>query len=235
MASTHRPSLPSNRQVLLPPALLLALLLLLLATLELVQGRLAPNLRHLGSIASAVLIVVLGVVILLLIAREQRLIRAPLRELERLTLTDPLTGLGNRRAFQRDLEFRLRHATRTGESVALLYLDVDGLKALNDLHGHGCGDETLRTMGAVLRSSTRAGSDSAYRVGGDEFVMVLSADREGAECIANRVERGFFERSPRSSRVSHGLVLWDGQASAGDLVDRADERMYRDKHRLSVG
>jgi diguanylate cyclase (GGDEF)-like protein len=118
--------------------------------------------------------------------------------------------------------------------VALLYLDVDGLKRLNDRHGHASGDETLRCLAAVLRSSSRLGTDAAYRVGGDEFVMVLSADRAGAEAIAGRIALSFPERSPYATQVSMGVVVWDGQGSLASLLDEADTRMYRDK-RTRVG
>jgi diguanylate cyclase (GGDEF)-like protein len=188
----------------------------------------------LREILSSAIILLLGGWIVTLIAREQRVARRHVEQLEALTLTDPLTGLGNRRAFERDLELRLRHAARVSEPVALLYMDVDGLKALNDDYGHANGDETLRILGAVLRSCSRLGSDGAYRVGGDEFVMIVSAERRGAEVIAERVARTFTDRSPKSSRVSQGVVVWDGKATAGSLVDMADDRMYRHKHALAM-
>jgi diguanylate cyclase (GGDEF)-like protein len=183
---------------------------------------------------SSAIILLLGGWIVTLIAREQRVARRHVEQLEALTLTDPLTGLGNRRAFERDLELRLRHAARVGEPVALLYMDVDQLKVLNDDYGHACGDETLRILGAVLRSCSRLGSDGAYRVGGDEFVMIVSADRHGADVIAERVARTFTGRSPKSSRVSQGVVVWDGTTSAGHLLGQADDRMYRHKQGFAV-
>lgn len=184
---------------------------------------------YLREVLSSGIILLLGGWIVTLIAREQRVAHRHVEQLEALTLTDPLTGLGNRRAFERDLDLRLRHATRVSESVALLYMDIDRLKALNDDYGHASGDETLRILGAVLRSCSRLGSDGAYRVGGDEFVMIVSADRRGADVIAERVARTFTDRSPKSSRVSLGVVVWDGSASAGHLLDLADDRMYRQK------
>lgn len=175
------------------------------------------------------LTLLLGWWIISLVRREQRYTMRHLRELERLTLTDPLTGLGNRRALERDLPIALRRSERTEDSVALLFMDVDHFKELNDRFGHATGDETLRELGAVLRSNSRLGSDTAYRVGGDEFVMVLMADRAGAEALGDRVIREFAQRSPRGSRVSLGVVVWDGQASAAQLLDQADSRMYQHK------
>src|SRR6185503_17275575 len=99
-------------------------------------------------------------------------------------------------------------------------------KEINDGHGHAVGDETLRVLGAVLRACSRAGTDTAYRVGGDEFVMVMMADRDGAESLAVRAAHDFERRSPRHSSVSFGVVVWDGQSTATTLLDRADGRMY---------
>ena len=120
-------------------------------------------------------------------------------------------------------------AQRNESPLALLYLDIDEMKRVNDMFGHVVGDETLRTLGAVLRSSSRIGIDAAYRVGGDEFVMVLAADAGGAEAIADRLTRTFQERSPRGSNVSSGVVVWDGEARVQQLIDEADTRMYRRK------
>lgn len=148
-------------------------------------------------------------------------------EIERLALVDPLTGLGNRRAFERDLEPALRRARRLGVPLTLMCLDVDGIRSLNEEFGHACGDETLRSLGAVLRSSLRFGSDAAYRIGGDEFVALVSADASGARAVAARVERGFVDRSPQSSRVLTDTLPWDQEARIVDLVSRAEERMKR--------
>ncbi len=175
------------------------------------------------------LTLLLGWWILTLIRREQRYTVRHLGELERLTLTDPLTGLGNRRALERDLPRALRLSERIDVPVALLYMDVDRFKQINDLNGHAVGDETLRVLGAVLRSCSRAGTDVAYRVGGDEFVMTLVADRAGAEVVAHRAAQDFFQRSPRHSTVSFGVVVWDGKVGASVLIDQADTRMYQSR------
>lgn len=219
-------------RVLVVPAVLLAALVGLPWLMALLPP--AAETPYLREALSSAIILLLGGWIVTLIAREQRVARRHVDQLEMLTLTDPLTGLGNRRAFERDLDLRLRHAARISEPVALLYMDVDGLKALNDDYGHASGDEALRLLGATLRSCSRLGSDHAYRVGGDEFVMVVSADRRGAEVIAQRVSRTFTDRSPKSSKVSMGVVVWDGQATAGHLLDLADDRMYRQKQGLAL-
>ena len=220
----------STERLLLLPVVLLLLLAGLPWLLELVETHWVPApLAHLREAIETGVSLILSAWVLTLIHREHRLARTHLGELERLSLTDPLTGLGNRRSFERDLELRLSRSRRMSEPLALLYLDVDGLKRLNDRFGHASGDETLRCLASVLRSSSRLGSDTAYRVGGDEFVMVLTADRSGAEAIAGRIALGFPERSPHGSQVSMGVVVWDGRASVAQLLDEADSRMYRDK------
>lgn len=148
-------------------------------------------------------------------------------EIERLALVDPLTGLGNRRAFERDVEPALRRARRMGVPLTLMCFDVDGIRGLNEAYGHACGDETLRSLGAVLRSTLRFGTDAAYRIGGDEFVALVTADDSGARAVAERVERGFIDRSPRASRVITDTLPWDREARIVDLVTRAEERMKR--------
>lgn len=234
MDDDRPPTLRRSRHILAVPAFLLTLLVTLPWLLAWVLGEWQPGASFVREILSSGIILLLGGWIFTLIAREQRVARRHLEQLEQLTLTDPLTGLGNRRMFERDLDLRLRHASRVGESVALLYMDVDGLKLLNDDYGHACGDETLRILGGVIRSNSRLGSDTAYRVGGDEFVLIMSADGSGAAVLAQRIAHAFTERSPKSSRVSHGVVVWDGELSAGGLLDEADTRMYRHKQRLAL-
>ncbi|MBI1796010.1 MAG: GGDEF domain-containing protein [Candidatus Eisenbacteria bacterium] len=193
-------------------------------------GRWPRDLRgSMTPLAVSGLVLVLGWWIVTLIRREQRNTDRHLGELERLTLTDPLTGLGNRRALERDLPRMMKLSERVQTPLALLYLDVDHFKQINDGFGHAAGDETLRVLGAVLRACSRAGTDTAYRVGGDEFVMTLMADRDGAEALAQRAARDFERRSPRRSALSFGVVAWDGQSSAPALLDRADGRMYERK------
>jgi len=207
-----------------------------LAALPWLMQLLEDNIFDFGGtreIVDSLVTVLLGLVILHMIRREQRITRRHLEALERLSLTDPLTGLGNRRAFERDLDLALHRAQRTNEPLALLYLDVNGLKRLNDRHGHAAGDETLRSLAAVMRSQSRIGLDWGYRVGGDEFVMVLSAAPSGAHALADRLAHAFCERSPHASSVSSGVVVWNGEARLQDLLQEADSRMYKHKQPLS--
>lgn len=222
----------TRRLLLIPALLVLVVAVMPWITDRYELGRWPGSAREMSTeIAISGLVLLLGCWILGLIHREQRNTERHLAELERLTLTDPLTGLGNRRALERDLPRLMKLADRVVTPLALLYLDVDDMKSINDGHGHAAGDETLRVLGAVLRASSRAGTDVAYRVGGDEFVMTLMTGREGAETLALRAAREFERRSPRRSSISYGVVAWDGRLTSAALLDQADTRMYQSKLR----
>ncbi len=224
------PGLGSRKVLVVPLAFIVLMTVLPWITDFIEHGRGPRQARELGSeIIGTGVALVLGAWIIYLIRREQLAAARHLAELERLTLTDPLTGLGNRRSLERDLPRSLSRSQRVAEPIALLYMDVDDFKRLNDRHGHAVGDETLRALGAVLRSCTRVGTDAAYRVGGDEFVMSLATDRAGAELVAQRLRRDFYLRSPQSSQLSLGVVIWDGRSTAASLLDQADGRMYQSK------
>ena len=232
MSPGHDPSrgIPSRRLLVIPTVFILVVAAIPWFSEYYEQGHWPRQPREFTTeLTVSGLTLLLGCWILTLIRREQRYTRHHLAELEQLTLTDPLTGLGNRRALERDLARLLRLSERIDEHLVLFYMDVDQLKQVNDRHGHAAGDETLRVLGAVLRSCSRVGTDVAYRVGGDEFVMTLMADPEGAEVVAQRVAQEFQQRSPRHSSLSYGVVLWDGKLSASGLLDQADGRMYQSK------
>ena len=221
---------PRHRRFFLLTALLLGVLAAVPWVLDLFEREFpAAGIGRVRGLLDSLITVLLGLWILYMLRREQRMTRRHMHQLEALSLTDPLTGLGNRRAFERDLRLALHRARRTAGPIALLYVDVNGLKRLNDQHGHHAGDETLRCLGAVLRSESRTGIDAGLRVGGDEFVLVLAAARPGAEALASRLSRAFHDRSPHGSSLSAGIVLWDGHTRVQQLLDEADKRMYRDK------
>ena len=156
--------------------------------------------------------------------------------LRRLSSTDPLTGLCNRRA----LDHRLRHewdrAARYRSPLALLLIDVDGLKQVNDGLGHSGGDDVLRRMGAAIRESLR-GSDVGARWGGDEFVILApETSREAAERLANRLLARVKEsaRSPEnaiSASIGVAVVAPDTHNLNGpeSLMRTADEALYAAK------
>ena len=195
------------------------------------SGTLARSSRDLwASIVASAFAVGFGIWIIVLLRRERLAARRHLEDLEELTLTDPLTGLGNRRGLERDLAKAMLRSRRLDHSLTLLFMDVDDLKVVNDRFGHAAGDETLRVVGNVIRSFSREGTDSGYRVGGDEFVIIVLAGGHGTEVLSRRIQGGFIARSPFESRLSTGVVNWDGAMSAGELINEADRRMYQNKH-----
>jgi diguanylate cyclase (GGDEF)-like protein/PAS domain S-box-containing protein len=158
------------------------------------------------------------------------------RELEQLMLVDDLTGLFNRRGLQLVGEQALYKARRDGIGVVLLYLDLDGLKQINDRLGHSAGDDALRALADVIREVTRE-SDLAARIGGDEFAMLLfNEDGKAAANVVERIERGAAAARERHSlacdlSVSVGICEIDPRTpgSIEDLLVQADRSMYDEK------
>lgn len=157
---------------------------------------------------------------------------AAYEEMQFLADHDPLTRVGNRRAFTRRLAEEVHRAARYGQRFALVVLDVDGFKALNDRHGHQVGDVALEAIGDVLRKTLRQ-SDSAFRLGGDEFALILEdsgapeathvVDRIGAGIAA--VEAG----AGHMLRASFGVALAGGPTDPETLLQEADAAMYEAK------
>ncbi|MBB3997510.1 GGDEF domain-containing protein [Aureimonas pseudogalii] len=169
-----------------------------------------------------------------MIQRELRLI-AEERMLADEALQDPLTGLANRRGFER--AFLDARALDLDAPLALLLIDVDFFKRVNDTHGHGVGDEVLVAVAARVRASLRA-FDQASRHGGEEFAVLLP--RSGSGCAWERAEtlrRSIAERpievasgEPIAVTVSIGVgVCGDGESSLKGLFERADARLYAAK------
>lgn len=159
-------------------------------------------------------------------------------EIYRLTILDGLTELHNGRYLTEFLEREVLRSQRHNRPLAVLALDIDKFKALNDTHGHLCGDFVLRELGAVLRDTIRQ-EDLAARCGGEEFVVVLvetTADEaaRAAERIREAVEAHTFrfESARLKLTVSVGVAstLGDATATATALRKIADERLYRAKH-----
>lgn len=160
-------------------------------------------------------------------------------ELRRLATIDPLTGLANRRGFYSLAEHTLLLAARTRCAVALLFIDVNGLKLVNDEQGHSAGDAMLVEVGEVIRETIR-GSDVAGRVGGDEFCVLLVGEPDiDAERVVRRLretEAAHNARPGRTFTVSMAIgsiVLPAGRTvTLEELIDAADEAMYQDKRDL---
>lgn len=159
------------------------------------------------------------------------------RELQHRSLHDSLTGLPNRALFWDRLEHALERSRRTGARVAVLFVDLDGFKRINDEHGHGAGDEALRQVADRFRTAVRT-ADTLARLGGDEFGILLEdlADDAEADEVAGRVTDLFgppisVAGEEALVRVSCGIALAGGDeaeetVSPDELVHRADRAMY---------
>jgi diguanylate cyclase (GGDEF)-like protein len=152
--------------------------------------------------------------------------------LERLALTDPLTGLSNRRAGERALERETARARRALSPFSVALLDLDDFKEINDLHGHAVGDDVLVRVSQVLTSSFRA-SDLAVRWGGDEFLILLpDVTLEGAVVFAERarmrVEALIFPDRGRLT-MSAGIVQLSLHEDPYTAIARADSELYEAK------
>jgi len=152
---------------------------------------------------------------------------------------DPLTGLGNRALLERSLQAAVGDKVRPAQSFALLYLDADHFKQVNDRHGHQAGDTLLIGIADRLRSSIRL-HDRAFRLGGDEFAVVLgpTVDHARLANVVGRIETAMAEPVdlPSGKAISPSLSIGaaiypDDGASPQDLLRRADEQMYLNKLR----
>lgn len=146
---------------------------------------------------------------------------------------DALTGLANYREFMDTLERELRRAERSHHFFAVLLLDLDDLKQVNDRLGHLAGNKALKQLAAVMREQCRA-TDLAARYGGDEFAVVLiDADRDMAEHAAERIEsRVRADGGSPPISVSIGLAVFPADGiTAQDLLEAADRHLYRRKRK----
>ncbi len=156
-------------------------------------------------------------------------------QLDHLAHQDSLIDLPNRRGFLRELERLIARASRYGAKGAMLYVDVDGLKAINDSFGHRAGDEALIQVAGLLASGVRK-SDVCARIGGDEFGILLeNADEAVAHETAARLVDQIagcelmHEGNELPLSVAIGVGLIDGSDTAESVMTRADEEMYRRK------
>jgi diguanylate cyclase (GGDEF)-like protein len=134
--------------------------------------------------------------------------------------TDSLTGAHNRRFVLEELDKALARAERSGEPVAVVMLDMDNFKAVNDVEGHLAGDKLLQDVAGALRDSLRRG-DTLGRYGGDEFLIVAPGNREGAVTVADRAREAVKERTGHTISAGIALSVEDGK-TAKELIGRAD-------------
>ena len=156
------------------------------------------------------------------------------------SLTDPLTGLGNRKYFDRSIEIAVQNALANGEPLSLLMFDIDHFKSFNDSYGHLTGDQVLRLVGMSLKQTIK-GQDITARYGGEEFVVVLPAtDADTAHSICERIVTA-FQDTTHEIGASHAKVTIsigcathtpsNQFADAAELIKAADQALYTAKMR----
>jgi diguanylate cyclase (GGDEF)-like protein len=161
--------------------------------------------------------------------------RARIQDLESRVDIDPLTDTLNRRGFERELKRSLAYVKRYGTGAALIYVDLDGFKPVNDRHGHGAGDAMLKAVAGALSRNVRA-SDIVARFGGDEFVILLwNVVGPMAEAKARALETAIYGTPVRwgSSTLvvgaSAGVALLGALDTPAEVLARADTAMYARK------
>jgi len=153
-----------------------------------------------------------------------------MQELERQASQDSLTGLNNRRRFEEDLAAAMARSRRESSRGALLMLDLDRFKQVNDSQGHPAGDQLIKEIAEVLRRRTRE-SDSLARLGGDEFAVILprcsrEEARLAAEAIADEVRNHRSETEPVTVSIGVAMFGDDPRTSVATVVSEADAAMY---------
>lgn len=173
-------------------------------------------------------------VFLLLVLFWNRKLRAMNRELERLSVTDRLTGLFNRTKLDAELAAELARSQRFGQPFAVILLDLDEFKQVNDTHGHPAGDRVLIDLARILTDNTRR-TDLVGRWGGEEFMILCPQSAPSgaaflAESLRRRIGDHVFPVAGRLS-ASFGVTCYQPGDAARDLIARADEALYEAKRR----
>jgi diguanylate cyclase (GGDEF)-like protein len=161
---------------------------------------------------------------------------------KRQAITDQLTGLHNRRAFDERLDGEIRRSSRYNHTFALVMIDVDNFKSVNDTHGHLIGDRVLQTVAHKLENSTRD-TDFVARFGGDEFALILpETTHEQAKLLGEKINK-IISRQPFNFQQQDQIVQLPLSLSMGvagypfhalkaeDLIETADNELYKDKHK----
>jgi diguanylate cyclase (GGDEF)-like protein len=170
------------------------------------------------------------------LAFERETVRAHGEVFARAAAIDPVSGLFNRRHFQSRLEEELQRARRSGTTVALLMIDLDDFKRINDTYGHAAGDATIRAAASIIRRAVRH-FDICTRYGGEEFAVVMPDSSETtATTVAERIRTriaAWRSNEPHIKALqittSIGFALSDPSTSMDDLLARADRALYEAK------
>jgi diguanylate cyclase (GGDEF)-like protein len=172
----------------------------------------------------------------------EKALRAANHRLTKLSETDPLTQLPNRRSFEISLNREWGKSIRTNESLAVIMMDIDYFKSYNDGYGHQLGDECLIKIARIVQDNTREYVDFPVRFGGEEFLVLLSnSDRNDAYIVAERIRREILNLAvPHRENEPDGIVTCsfgvagcyaDPDSSPEDLIRSADRNLYRAKQK----
>jgi len=160
-------------------------------------------------------------------------------KLKALSFVDELTGVYNRRGFMKLIEQQILLANRTKKGLCLMFIDLDGLKSINDQHGHKIGDMALQETADILRTTFRR-SDVVARMGGDEFVILMIEGLDASDVIIKgRLKKSLEQRNRQKTKsdyqlsLSMGLIRYhpDQPSTVEELLELADASMYQDKRR----
>lgn len=188
------------------------------------------------AVIGAITLLTCALILLLAILLRRELYRRMHNEadLARLSVTDALTGLANRRRYDEVMLREWRRTGRTGAPLSLLLLDVDGFKNLNDQHGHALGDEVLKTLAGVINACIRRPSDIAARYGGEEFAVVLpDTTEQGALFIAEKIRSACEKLDTGLPRITVSIGVKAGHPRPAQRLDEfqeaADKALYQAK------
>lgn len=158
--------------------------------------------------------------------RREQALQHQAEQLAVIASTDPLTGLSTRRAWDVAIAERMRARQDGAPLFAVALIDLDGLKEINDTHGHHAGDNALAATASAVRAALRDG-DLIARIGGDEFaILIPEANVEATLALTERI----LAALPEPLTASAGVAMWDGDEGAGELQRRADRALYAAKH-----
>lgn len=174
---------------------------------------------------------VLGIIIWNLLRNQKKLVQ--------LSESDGLTGLNNKRKFQDELVSEVLRAQREDTALTLAFIDIDCFKAVNDQYGHHQGDRMLEETAHWIANSIRKNCDTCYRVGGDEFAILMpNKDRSMVSGIKTRVDQMQQDINghlrPWGAGLSIGIVTLENKEAADDFLKRADRMMYKQKRNVKA-
>lgn len=162
-----------------------------------------------------------------------------IRELEQQTLTDALTGIRNRKHFDKKYIAEVRRSRREQTELAIVMLDIDHFKLINDTHGHVVGDEVIKFVASTLQQNLKRTTDDACRYGGEEFALILpNTDLEGASLVAERLREIVHQQTIKLGDIAVNVTISAGVCSSvimpnedeSSLLECADKALYEAKH-----